>query len=83
MKTISLAVSEDVYDSFRQAADREGRSIAHMIRDAMAFYLETRIGARTRLTEVPVLLGHRPLSELPSRGDIWEEIFADPGTGGE
>ncbi len=39
MKTISLAVSEKHYELFRQRAKAENRSIASLIRDAMADYL--------------------------------------------
>jgi hypothetical protein len=39
MRTISVAVSEKNYELFRQLAKTEERSIASLIRDAMAQYL--------------------------------------------
>jgi hypothetical protein len=39
MRTISLAVSEKNYELFRQLAQTENRSIASLIRDAMADYI--------------------------------------------
>lgn len=39
MRTISLAVSEKNYELFRERAKAENRSIASLIRDAMADYL--------------------------------------------
>lgn len=39
MRTISLAVSEKNYELFRLRAREENRSIASLIRDAMADYL--------------------------------------------
>lgn len=39
MRTISLAVSEKNYELFRERATVENRSIASLIRDAMAQYL--------------------------------------------
>lgn len=39
MKTISLAVSEKNYELFRELAQTEDRSIASLIRDAMADYI--------------------------------------------
>ncbi len=79
MKTISLAVSELDYEAFRQAAAREDRPIAQLIREAMALYRAERIAERTTLTEFPVLVGHRPVAELPSRSEVWDEISAGRG----
>ena len=80
MKTISLAVSEDDYAVFREAAERDNRSIAQLIRDAMALYRAQRLEPRSRLDDVPVLLGHRPLGELPSREDLYDEAFGERGS---
>jgi len=74
MKTISLSVSKIEYDAFKRAAKEEGRPVAQLIREAMAYYRAERMQLRTPLDEVPVLLGHRPLSEPPSRQVLWDEI---------
>ncbi len=75
MKTISVAVSKVDYAVFRKAAEAEGRSIAHLIRQAMSLYRELRLPERSRLEEVPVLVGHSPLAPPPSRADLYEELF--------
>jgi hypothetical protein len=75
MKTISVAVSEADYEAFREAARREGRPIAQLLREAMAFYREQRLEQRLRLTELPVLVGHRAVGPLPERHEIYGEIF--------
>lgn len=75
MKTISVAVSESDYDAFRQAARQRDRSIAQLIRDAMARYRETELEPRSPLRSVPVLPGHRPVGALPSRSELYDEIF--------
>jgi hypothetical protein len=75
MKTISVAVSESDYDAFREAARRRDRSIAQLIRDAMARYRETELEPRTPLRSVPVLPGHSPVGKLPSRSELYDEIF--------
>jgi len=75
MKTISVAVSESDYDAFREAARRRDRSIAQLIRDAMARYRESELQPRSPLRSVPVLPGHRPVGRLPSRSEIYDEIF--------
>jgi hypothetical protein len=74
MKTISLSVSDEVYESFRHAADRQGRSIAEMVHDAMAFYHAAKPEPRQRLERVTIFPGHRSIAELPSRAEIYDEI---------
>lgn len=46
MRTISLAVSEKNYELFRERAQAENRSIASLIRDAMASYLDAEGSAK-------------------------------------
>jgi len=75
VKTISVAVSESDYDAFREAARQRDRSIAQLIRDAMVRYRETELEPRTPLRSVPVLPGHRPVVTLPSRSELYDEIF--------
>jgi len=75
--TVSVAVSKDDYDAFRRGARREKRSIAQLIRDAMALYRQERLEEKTRLVDLPVLVGHRPLRDLPSRAEIYEDMVAD------
>lgn len=77
MKTISVSVSKDDYEAFRRGARRVKRPIALLIREAMALYRRERLEERSRLTELPVLLGHRPLLPLPSRAELHEEIFEE------
>jgi len=77
MRTISVAVSETDYEAFRRAADRQGRPIAHLIREAMAVYRAERLRERTRLTHFPVLVGHRQVAPLPSREELWDEVGAE------
>jgi len=75
MKTISVAISESDYEAFRKAAKTGDRSIARLIREAMAFYRAQRIEARKPLTMVPVLRGHRLAGALPRREELYDQIF--------
>ncbi len=77
MKTISVAVSEEDYEAFRHAAGEGDRSIAQLIREAMALYREERLERRTPLRSLRVLAGHRPTAPLPSREELYDEVFAD------
>ena len=77
MKMISVQVSKSDYEAFREASKKQHRSIAQLIREAMAFYREQKLQQRTPLTDVPVLAGHRLLGPLPGREEVYEEIFED------
>jgi hypothetical protein len=75
MRTISVSVSKADYEAFRRGSKRLQRSIAQLIREAMALYREERLELKSRLSELPVLVGHRPLAGLPARGELYEEMF--------
>ena len=76
MKTISVGVVESDYESFRKASKAQGRPIAQLIREAMAFYRQERLEQRTPLRDVPVLVGHRLVTGLPARGELYDEVFS-------
>ena len=75
MKTISVGVLDADYESFRQASRTQGRSIAQLIREAMALYRREHIERRTPLRDIPTLAGHRPVAGLPGRDELYDEIF--------
>ncbi len=76
MKTISIAVSIEDYEEFRREAKRQNRSIAQLIREAMADYRTQKLSKKTPLTELPVLAGHRARSVLPERDELYDEVFS-------
>lgn len=76
MKTISLSVSEVEYQAFQRAAKQKNRSVAQLIREAMTYYREKSLEAKTPLTELPLLPGHRQVKELPARDEVYDEMFA-------
>lgn len=59
------------------AAERQGRPIAQLIREAMEVYQAERLEARKRVEEFPVFAGHRPLAPLPSRSEIYDEVYGE------
>ena len=83
MKTISLSVSVEDYEAFREAAREQGRPIAQLIRESMAVYRAEHLERRQRLDHLPVLAGHQPTGALPSRPEIHDEIFAARGSARE
>jgi hypothetical protein len=79
MKTISVAVSNEDYEAFRRGSRRTKRSIAQLIREAMALYRRELLEEKPRLTELPVIRGHRLVGPLPARGEVYDEIFGGEG----
>ena len=80
MKTISVAVSESDYEAFRRAARARHRPVAQLIREALVAYRAERLKAQTPLIELPILAGHCLISDMPSRTEIYEEIFSETQT---
>jgi hypothetical protein len=77
MKTISVSVSIEDYEAFRRGSKRSKRPIAQLIREAMALYRTERLEEKSRLVELPVLVGHRPLTTLPGRTELYDEMFGE------
>lgn len=75
MKTISVGVLDADYESFRQASKAQGRSIAQLIREAMSLYRREHIERQTPLRDVPTLPGHRLVGDLPTRAELYDEVF--------
>jgi hypothetical protein len=72
MRTISLAVSEKNYELFRERAQAENRSIASLIRDAMADYLRREATAPGSLTPDATVV--QQLLPGPGRYRIYAEV---------
>jgi hypothetical protein len=51
MKTITVNVSEPVYEEFQAYAKRVGRKTSELIREAMESYRQTHIQRRTSLRD--------------------------------
>lgn len=77
MKTISVAVSESVYEDFRRAARERDRSIAQLIREAMKLYRDTHLTDSEPLRSFPVFDSTGPRADLPSRSVLYDEMTAD------
>jgi hypothetical protein len=79
MKTITVNVSEPVYDEFQRAALRLGRPTSELIREAMEQYRRERLTPRRDLRQFrPRSLG-RVLRPLTSDDDLFDEMIdAEP-----
>lgn len=77
MKTITINVSEPVYEEFRRAARSAGRPTSELIREAMEDYRRERLRPRRDLRGFrPQSLG-RVLGPLAREDDLLEEML-DP-----
>ncbi|HAO80776.1 MAG TPA: hypothetical protein DCQ92_17745 [Verrucomicrobia subdivision 3 bacterium] len=75
MKTISVNVSEPVYEDFMEHAQRTDRTAAELIREAMALFRNERIHPRTSLTTLKPLNLGKTLRPLSSRDDLLGEML--------
>ena len=76
MKTISVNVSEPVYEAFMHHAQRTDRTAAELIREAMELFRRERIQPQTSLAQLKPLDLGRPLKPLTGRVDLLGEMLA-------
>lgn len=81
MRTLRLTVTDSEYEAFRRPAEVAHRPMEQLLREAIAAF-QRESEKKVPLRDLPVLPGHRPLRELPSRADLYEEIFPDEVSGG-
>lgn len=75
MKTITINVSEPVYEDFRRASRSLGRSASELIREAMETYRRERLRPRKSLQGFrPRSLG-QVLKPLESGDDLLDEML--------
>ena len=75
MKTISVNVSEPVYEDFMAHAQRTDRKAAELIREAMDLFRIERIRPRTSLANLKPLNLGKTLKPLSSRDDMLGEML--------
>lgn len=75
MKTISVNVSEPVYEDFMQYARRTDRTAAELIREAMELFRNQRIHPRTSLASLKPLDLGKTLKPFSGRDDLLGEML--------
>ena len=77
MKTITVNVSEAVYEEFRQFAARMNRKASELIREAMEAYRQQHMERRTSLLDrLPASVGG-PIRPITGADDILGEMLDD------
>ncbi len=77
MKTISVNISEPVYEDFIDHARRTDRTAAELIREAMELFRNQRIRPRTSLVGLKPLDLGKTLRPLTNRDDLLGEMLND------
>ena len=77
MKTISVNISEPVYEDFIDHARRTDRTAAELIREAMELFRNQRIRPRTSLVGIKPLNLGKMLRPLTNRDDLLGEMLND------
>jgi hypothetical protein len=76
MRSLRVTVSDSEYDALEKVAAAQSRTLEQLVRDALMAVRSGFAEARKPLRDLPLLPGHRPLAELPSREDLDEEMFS-------
>jgi hypothetical protein len=82
MRALRVTVSDSEYDALEKVAAAQRRPLEQLIREALVVVRSGFGEARKPLRDLPLLPGHRPLTELPTRDDLYDEMFSaeDPGS---
>jgi hypothetical protein len=77
MKTITVNVSQPVYEDFRRHAQKTDRKAAELIREAMELYRQQHIQRRTSLLDRrPAQVGG-PIQAITGEDDLLGEMLDD------
>lgn len=77
MRTLRVTVSDSEYDAIQKVADARNRSVEQLIQETLASFQRETFATRTPpLRDLPLYPGHRLVADLPSRADLYEEIFS-------
>jgi len=77
MKTVTINVSEPVYEDFQIFAKRMDRKASELIREAMELYRQTHMQRRTSLRKRnPASVGG-PIQPLTAEDDILGDMLDD------
>lgn len=75
MKTITVNVSEPVYEEFRRASERQGRSTAELIREAMEAYRRQHLRPRRDLKSFRPRSAGKVKRPLTAQDDLLSEML--------
>lgn len=77
MKTFSVSIPESEFEAYRQAASERNRPVDELLQEAVRLYRVERLEGRDRLEDLPVFRGHQLIGKLPTRSEIYDEMFSE------
>lgn len=77
MKTITINVSEPVYEEFREYARAADRSTSELIRQAMEEFRDRRIRHQGSVSDIAPLRCGETRAALSDRDDLLDEMLHD------
>ena len=77
MKTITVNVSEPVYEDFQAFAKRVDRKTSELIREAMELYRQARIQRQTSLRDRQAVDVGGPIRPLTPEDDLLDDMLHD------
>jgi predicted transcriptional regulator len=77
MKTITVNVSEPIYQSFQEYAEREDRTAAELIRQAMEEFYREHMERKTSLRKRRSWSAGGKIKEITRRDDLLGEMLND------
>lgn len=77
MKTITVNVSEPVYDEFKKYAKHTDRKTSELIREAMERYRNAYLLGKTSIRHLQPLNAGKVLAPLAEKDDLLEEMLND------
>lgn len=77
MKTITINVSEPIYDDFQQHARKMDRKASELIREAMELYRELHIQRRTSLRDRRATSVGGPIRPITEDDDLLGDMLDD------
>jgi len=77
MRTITVNVSEPVYQDFRAYARKRDRKASELIREAMEMYRQAHIQRRTSLRDIRPSSVGGPIQPITGADDLLGEMLDD------
>lgn len=76
MKTLSVKLPDAEYKALERAALEKERSLAQLVREVLRAYQDrSREKSEPRLTDLPLFEGRHPIGDLPSRAELYEDMW--------
>ena len=77
MKTITVNVSEPVYNEFKEYAKHTDRKTSELIREAMERYRNTHLLGKTSIRHLQPLNAGKVLTPFTGKDDLLEDMLND------